>query len=83
MNWTMELWHPSDLEWVCCFGQGHQEEDPGPMSGKAKSPEATEQNGEEAHRAESPGAQIRSGERRRKPSYQNIESTDCTATQWA
>jgi hypothetical protein len=53
------------------------------MSGKAKSPEATEQNGEEAHRAESPGAQIRSGlgKRRRRPNYQNIESTDCTATQ--
>ena len=48
----MELWRPSDLEWVCCYGQGHQEETPGPKSGEAKSPEATEQNGEEAHRAE-------------------------------
>ena len=46
----MELWRPSDLEWVCCYGQGHQEETPGPKSGEAKSPETTEQDEEEAQR---------------------------------
>jgi len=39
------------LEWVCGYSQGHQEETPGPESGEAKSPETTEQNEGEAHRA--------------------------------
>ena len=50
--------------------------DPRPKSGEAKSPEATEQNGEEAHRAKGPGTQIRLGERRRKPNIYKNESTD-------
>ena len=39
--------------YLCCCGQGHQEETPGPEPGEAKSPETTEQNAEEAHRARS------------------------------
>ena len=33
------------------FGQGHREQDPVPVPGRAKSPEAPQQNAEEAHRA--------------------------------
>jgi hypothetical protein len=40
---------------VCRYGQGHQEEEPGPMSEETKSPEATEQNGEEAQCRIAPG----------------------------
>ena len=47
---------------ICCYCQGHQEETPVAKSGEAKSPEATEQNGEEAHRAEGLRVQISLGD---------------------
>ena len=76
------------MEWVCCYCQGHQEETPVAKSGEAKSPEATEQNGEEAHRAEGLRAQISLGERRRKPNYLinrkygSTESTSYAVSVW-
>ena len=39
------------LLWPGASCQGHQEETPGPKPGEAKSPETTEQNEGEAHRA--------------------------------
>ena len=48
------------------FGQGHREQDPVPVPGRAKSPEAPQQNAEEAHRARGAPRGARHGKQRKK-----------------